>query len=310
MKLYRFDITLESAFATIPKGDTFFGQFCWQIAQNSGNETLDTLLETYATTPFAILSDILPANCIKKPPVADSLFGIAFDPKKRKVLKAKNIVSIDDLETHRFQYDKQFIVNNIKTDNAYKLHEAVIVRNAINRLTSTTDSGFDPFSMYRYDYHIKDATFYLMLDDRLSVDVATQYLEQIGKTGLGKDATTGRGKYRIKKVYEHSFDNADANAMITLSPSVLSDQGFEKVWYDTFTRFGKHGNYLAHALVWKNPVLMADSFALVYGEPKPYIGKGLGGDGSISKAMPKTVHQGYAITIPITLEFENETISA
>ena len=226
MKLYRFDIILESAFATIPKGDTFFGQFCWQIVQNAGSNTLDKLLEMYVTTPFAILSDILPANCIKKPPVADSLFGIAFNPKKRKVLKAKNIININDLENYKLCYDKHFITNSIKTDKSFKLHEAVIVRNAINRLTSTTDKGFDPFSNYRYDYHINDATFYLMLDDRLSIDAATQYLEQIGKTGLGKDATTGKGKYRIKEVHEHSFENPDANAMITLSPSVLYDQGF------------------------------------------------------------------------------------
>ncbi len=310
MKLYRFDIVLESAFATIPKGDTIFGQFCWQIVQNMGSNELDRLLETYQQAPFAIISDLLPANSIRKPPIADSLFGISFDPKKRKILKAKNMIDLDEFEQHAFRYNKRFIIDKIKSNEPYKIHETIVVRNAIDRLTSTTDTGFDPFANYRYDHGMPKATFYLMLDDRLPIEDARRYLEQIGKTGLGKDATIGRGRYRIKSVREYRFDNPDANAMMTLSPSVLHGQGFKKVWYDTFTRFGKHGNHLAHALVWKNPILMADSFALIYSDPKPYIGQGLGGDGSISKAMTQTVHQGYAITIPITLEVDNETVPA
>ncbi len=310
MKLYRIDIEIESAFATIPKGDTFFGQFCWQIVQNKGNSKLETLLKDYNQKPFAIISDLLPDNCIKKPPVADSLFGIEFNPKKRKIIKAKNIVNIQKLEENNFVYNKEFIENKIEMDKKYKTKETIVVRNSIDRITSTTNKGFDPFTNFRYDYPIKNATFYLALDASISIEDAANYLEQIGKTGLGKDATVGRGKYRIKEIKEYCFNNPNANAMITLSPSILSNQDFEEVWYNVFTRFGKHGNYLAHALVWKNPILLADSFALIKGSPKLYIGKGLGGDGTISKSMPQTVHQGYAITIPITLEFKNETVSA
>jgi CRISPR-associated protein Csm4 len=310
MKLYKFEIKIKSAFATIPKGDTFFGQFCWQIVQNFGSDKLDEFLTDYKTNPFAIISDILPQNSIKKPQISNSLFGIEFDPTKRKEIKAKNIIKIEDLKKNNFIYDKSFIENFTHFEKSFSWLESIVVRNSINRLTSTTDKGFDPFANHRYDFKEIDATFYLLKDDRLSIDEAKMLFEQIGKTGFGKDATIGRGKFKIVNVEEFTFDCSDSNALITLSPSILSKQGFEKAWYEVFTRYGKHGNYLAHSLVWKNPILMADSFALVKSPSKLYIGQALGGDGTISKSMKKTIHQGYAITIPIKLEVKNETVSA
>jgi CRISPR-associated protein Csm4 len=310
MKLYKFEIKIKSAFATIPKGDTFFGQYCWQIVQNFGSGRLDELLTDYKTNPFAIISDILPLNSIKKPQISNSLFGIEFDPKKRKEIKAKNIIKIEDLEKNGFIYDKSFIENFTHYEKDFSYQESIVVRNSINRLTSTTDKGFDPFANHRYDFKEIDAVFYLLKDDRLSIDDTTKLFEQIGKTGFGKDATIGRGKFDIVNVEEFSFECKDSNALITLSPSILGKQGIKQAWYEVFTRFGKHGNYLAHSLVWKNPILMADSFALVKSESKLFIGQALGGDGTISKAMTKTVHQGYAITIPVKLEVEDETIFA
>ncbi len=312
MQLYKFQLQIESAFATIPKGDTLFGQFCWQIVQNFGTQKLESLLSDYKTNPFAIISDILPQNSIRKPPVPNSLFGIKFDPKKRKEYKAKSIIKLEELEQNGYQYDKAFIENHTYHESAYKTKESIVIRNSINRLTSTTRSGFDPFANYRYDFHKdkKEATLYMLLDERLPFEEAKMLIEQIGTIGFGKDATIGRGKFKVVDTSPHIFKQNNTNALITLSPSILSNQGFQKGWYETFTRFGKHGSHLSHSLVWKNPILMAESFALLKSDTKPYIGMGLGGDGSISKALPQTVHQGYAITIPISLELNHETVSA
>jgi hypothetical protein len=47
---------------------------------------------------------------------------------------------------------------------------------------------------------------------------------------------------------------------------------------------------------------MADTFACVMTtDDTPYMGKGLDGDGSISRIIPQTVHQGYAIGLPINI---------
>ncbi len=311
MRLYKVDIRLRGAFATVPKGDTIFGQLCWQIVQNEGRETLEKLLVGYLEKPFVVISDMLIGNSVKKPPLPDSLFGIAFDPAKRKENKAKNIIILDELIANRLVYDRAFIENHTKYEKAYKVKESIVVRNSISRITSGTKRGFDPFSNYRYDFNREDATLYVLIDEEM-IDAETieKALGDIGKTGLGKDATVGNGKYEIVSFVPFSFENPDANALLTLSPSILYGQGFERAWYDVFTRFGKHGNYLAHRLVWKNPILMAESFALILSETKQYIGKGLGKDGKISKSMPQTVHQGYAITIPLKVEFDHETVYA
>ncbi len=311
MNLYKIKIKIKTPFATIPKGDTIFGHLCWQIVQNQGEEALHNLLSDYKNEPFMVISDFLINNTISKPPISNSLFGIKFDPKKRKEIKAKNIIKIDELIENKFILNKDFINNKTYLKKEYEYKESIVIRNSIDRLTSTTKKGFDPYASYRYDYDLKInniAYLYILIDNNkdISIEQIYKYLKQIGDSGFGKDASIGYGKFDVIEYKEFEFKNDNTNALITLSPSVLSKQNFKKAWYETFVRFGKHGNYLAHSLVWKNPIILADSFALVISEYKKYIGQGLGGNGEISKSLKETVHQGYAITIPVTLELENE----
>src|SRR3990167_3583362 len=104
MKTYEIVIKPLSGFGTPLKGDTIFGQFCWQITYNQHlmGKSLDILLANYKTKPFAIVSSAYPRFCVgdrrysalKRPGVPmNMVFALPDDKKqnieKRKELKAK-----------------------------------------------------------------------------------------------------------------------------------------------------------------------------------------------------------------------------
>jgi CRISPR-associated protein Csm4 len=103
-----------------------------------------------------------------------------------------------------------------------------------------------------------------------------------------------------------------ANTWLTLGP--CAPQGLDldpqRSFYQVFTRFGRHGDMAVHTgRPFKTPVLLAQTAAVLV--PKQYqqrffVGAGLGGDGSISKAIPETVHQGYAPVVGIRLPVSKE----
>jgi CRISPR-associated protein Csm4 len=303
MQGYRVEITIQSSFATPPKGDTLFGYFCWMLAEKKGSSALTTLLEGYTQgKPFAIFSDLLVGDHILFPPIPHAHLGITFDPKERKTLKRQRALSLQKLSELGNVIDKD-TKKECEDISVTTPTESIQIRNHINRLIDTTGESFDPFASKRFDWEQqKKATLYLLLDtNRLSKEDGVDILEAMGLSGFGKDATIGRGRFRVDKIEPFHWESQGHNALITLSPSILSGQGFTEAYYEPFTRFGKHGGWLSHGTVWKNPILMADSFALVKAEnPPQFIGKGLGGDGTLSVQLYETVHQGYAVALPVT----------
>jgi CRISPR-associated protein Csm4 len=102
-----------------------------------------------------------------------------------------------------------------------------------------------------------------------------------------------------------------ADAWLTLAPSAPQGGGFDanRSFYQTFTRFGRHGDLGVHLPggPFKAPVLLAQTGAVLVPPtfaPRLFVGRGLGGDGSLSKAIDGTVHQGYAPVVGIRLPEE------
>jgi CRISPR-associated protein Csm4 len=311
MTLYRVELGIKSAFATLPKGDTVFGQICWQIVNSDGVDELNRLLDGYTKSkPFLIVSDILINDSIVLPPIPRRLIeDREFDISKRKELKRRTMLSIDDLSKNGFVFDAS-LLEYAKDKKDFAPKESVQMRVKIDRQSgTTTGEGFDPFASVRLDYGAGEdiaATIYVLIDEeKTNIKSVETYLQTVGKVGFGKDATIGRGRFEVLSAKAHEWGASDSNAIITLSPSVIGEQGFIQAFYEPFTRWGKHGGNITYGNVWKNPVLMADSFACIMSEKKNFIGLGLGGDDSISKTLPQTVLQGYAPTIPIKFSIKD-----
>ncbi len=181
--------------------------------------------------------------------------------------------------------------------------------NTINRRTMTTGEGmFSPYSSSSVCYYPQTELALFILIDEEATDLERVHaaLEQIGRLGFGRDASTGQGRFDLAEAEEKELSNcSDSNALYTLAPAVPERKSYIGCYFTPFTRYGKHGDLLATSRnPFKNPVVMADEGAVFLPKDmksfnKPYLGRAIR---NISKSEPRTVAQGYAPCLPFKLE--------
>lgn len=325
MRTIAFTITPRSPFGTPLVGDTLFGQLCWVLRYQQGEERLEALLEGYTRgQPFAVVSDAFPTGYVPRPTVPFSLLVAANDVRDRKALKAKQWLPLEGIRqpsSHwsasleadpTVQEDQKAIGTESEREKRRFVRPQLQMHNQIDRRTGTTgegEEGFAPFSSNQWWYAqgaILDV--HVCYDpERIEADVLGEAFCTMGQTGYGADASIGLGRFCIQ-MHERSplQPSEQANAWLTLAPCVPQKQGFvpEASWYQVCTRFGRHGNIGAlKPNPFKNPVLMARSGAVFTPrpfEPRSFVGCGLGQDNMrLSLAIPNTVHQGYAPVIGV-----------
>ena len=291
MKLYKIKLTPTSSFLTTLRGDTLSGHMCWALRHLKGEAYLENLLQGYTGgRPFAVVSDAFPANWLPKPHMPMSLLGE--DPEEKKSNRKKRWISHEDIKKGNY--------TSAKTDKEIgaELGSALEIHNAINYRSSRTGDGFDPYSYLLHTYPKAMEVYVLIDENRFDKETLEKVVALVGELGFGKKATVGKGRFVLDTVEEIPSEHT-GKAYMTLSPSVLDGIDAADLYYEIFVRFGKHGAWLAKQKAFKKPLLMAETASvIIYDDEKNlfFVGKGIDG---ISEADPKTVHQGYAITIPI-----------
>jgi CRISPR-associated protein Csm4 len=335
VKLYAITIKPESPFGTPLKGDTIFGHFCWQAAQDDKllNGGLDQWIDRYPERPFLILSSafpqiIAPDNSViyalPRPALPQSWLDrdehedcaealkARKEKKSRRWLLTGNDLAID-LCWEKLVDDRE-LGRRISTMLGEDDDKGGVIRvfeqshNTINRLTNTTGKGFfAPYAMSNFVYRprMELAIFALLDEEALDINALRCGLERIGSFGFGRDASTGLGRFGIAECEEIEPPSGDrANALLTLGPCVPGSGEYDQAWFSPFTRFGRHGAQLLHTgRPFKNPVVMADEGAVFRPKnaeqlTKPYMGRAVTG---ISKAQEKAICQGYAVALPMKL---------
>ncbi len=325
MRTFRATVVPLSAFGTPLKGDTFFGQLCWAVRNRLGEARLEELLKGYtAGQPFVVVSDAFPSGYLPRPALPGHYFEELPD-ENRKAVKKRVWMQLDKVATPLAQWLVHCVASNAIAGGS--VSERPQPHNTIDRATGTTGEGaFAPYAMSQLWYGSKVAPrrefveakldLYVVLDEaRLSADELKTLIGDIGALGYGRDASIGLGKYRLDGFEAFELPSQDrANAWLTLAP--CAPQGLEwdaeRCFYNVFTRFGRHGDIGVHTgKPFKTPVLLAQTGAVlaprVY-QPATFTGRGLGGDGALSKAIPKTVHQGYAPVVGVRLPKGREVL--
>ncbi|MCP9456147.1 MAG: hypothetical protein NNA18_08605 [Nitrospira sp.] len=325
MRLVKARLVPQSAFGTLPRGDTFFGQLCWAVRNRYGEARLVTLLEGYTKgAPFLVMSDAMPAGYFPRP-VLPAHWFVPIEGADRKKIKTRQWLPVESFHEPVSQWLSHCVAPTELPGGWANAH--LQPHNSINRRTGTTGTGaFAPYSIAQYwfgrlnhDSHRRSCLsvgpmdLYCIVDDSrpvaLSMEELHQILTDIGMIGFGRDASIGLGRFTIEALEEHPLPaQAQANAYLTLAP--CAPQGFpwqtERCFYHVFTRFGRHGDIGAHSSYpFKTPILLAAAgsvFTPITFESRPFIGQGLGGDGSLSKSLPATVHQGYAPVVAIKFD--------
>jgi CRISPR-associated protein Csm4 len=315
METLKVCITPLSPFGTLPKGDTLFGHLCWAVRNRLGEERLKGLLEGYTTgRPFAVVSDALPAGFLPRPALPSLMFTALADSdrkeaKRRAWMPAEKFGKpVTEWLTHCKKPGDVFGGSPLSRPQPH---------NSISRESGTTGERFSPYSMTQHWYGHRDEKrqvpiesrldIYAVLDDaRLNTEEVSKLLDDIGTSGFGRDASIGLGKFSIHSTEAICLPEQEGSSgWLTLAPCAPQGQGFDpdRCFYQVFTRFGRHGDAAAiTGKPFKTPVLLAQTGAVLTPrryEARSFIGSGLGGDGSLSQAIPATVHQGYAPVVGI-----------
>lgn len=309
MNLYRLTLHPLSAFGSEPLGDMLFGQLCWAARNRFGEERLDTLLTGYTENrPFAVISDALPAGHLPRPALPEYWFEQ--DPASdRKTAKKQVWMPLDQAtapasEWGRYCKKPGDIAGAIASEHPQP-------HNSIQRLTGTTGEGqFAPYTQSQLWYGAGAALdIYAVLDEtRLTRAELATLFDDIGTFGFGRDASIGLGKFQVLRMEPFAWpEPALTDAWLTLAPCAPQGLGFDarRSFYRVFTRFGRHGDNGVHqGHPFKTPVLLAQRGAVLTpraGGRALFVGQGLGGADSLSRAVPGTVHQGYAPVFGIQL---------
>ena len=305
MQALRLTLIPQTAFGTPLVGDTLFGHLCWNIAEAYGAARLRDLLDGYtAGAPFLIASDAFPAGHLPLPPLPSAYWEKTPGEEDRKALKKRQWLPLDALEKPVRDWQQHAKSNNDIAADLLTSHTQA--HNSINRATHTTGNDqFAPFTSEQNWYAPNSQWQLYLLHDaaRISRDELERVLKNLGHSGYGRDASTGLGKYHVDALEESELFQREGNAAMTLAPCCPQGQDFDskRSYYQTLTRFGRHGNVQATAgNPFKKPVLMAQTSAVFSGERhgRAWIGQGISG---ISTTLPATVHQGYAPAIALEL---------
>ncbi len=341
MRLYEIVLRPRTAFGTPLSGDTLFGQFCWQAAYDPGllEGGLEAQLVRYPEAPFAVFSSAWlrfrengkVTYALKRPDLP--MAWLAPPPKEAdrlkrldhlKKVKKKAWLLINESLTPEFaRLTDDAGLAKLLLDQAPALdrrlcHRAGASRplahlaqphNTIHRQTLST--GKETFAPYTQDIHFyfpgtELAVFVLLDEAATDIERISLGLSRLGKSGFGKDASIGLGRFELISQRELPLPAAsEANALMTLAPCVPGPGSYTEAFFTPLVRYGKHGDRLATSPhPFKAPVVMAapgavfvprDSQALF----RPYFGRAVTG---VSKALPQAVVQGYAPVLPLKLE--------
>lgn len=308
MKIYEIKLKPHSAFISSIHGDTLFGSLCWQI-HNLGLG-LDHLLQDYINAPFMVVSSgfyyakgtyFLPRPlCPNFLMFPNSKIGERKKNNKKHFFKVHNG---DDIDISRLDFaDEQSFSQLTKREH-----------NSVSRLTGTTSSEeFSPFQ-HRVVFYQDTAQIVIFVgldESRFSRENLLQIFIQQGRLGFGKRASVGYGQFEVLSCEESHLWQRDLscdNYLYAMSPFILSpleQQQVKQVYFQPFTKYGKHGDiYAGSAVPFKKPIIMADTASLVslnrpFSLDRPYIGQGITG---VSYVDEKTVSQGYALCLPCKL---------
>lgn len=308
MQTYRYTLRLLSAFGTPLAGDTLFGQLCWTLRHQLGNDRLNELLQGYTQgQPFAVVADAAPVGHVPLPSVPSALWQKTANAD-RKALKNKRWLPVDSLSKPFDQWQSE-----AKSDaEVASKTERAQPHNTINRQTGTTGEGqFAPYATPQLWFRPAMLfDLYVVLDTaRLSLAELSDAIGYIGVAGFGRDASIGLGKFeRVGEADPVSWQaEGAANSYLTLGPCAPQGLGFCPVrsTYQVVTRFGRHGDAAVQSgQPFKRPVLLAKTGSVFWPERLDascqFIGQGLGGiKNPVSSAMPETVQQAYAPVIAI-----------
>lgn len=315
MELRRHRLTLDpsSPFGTPPTSGTLFGQLCWAKRWRDGADALRAWLRRLPHEPF-LISDLLPADHLARPQLAPALTGSAAAPDA-KALKRRRYVSLQSWRGLRTAATPEALAQALRASSGDPplFATARSPHNRIDRRSGKTPEAgggglwfADELWPAQRDGHAGPIEADLYVQTTLPAREVEALLADIGAWGFGRDASIGRGRFRLEGS-EPAGWLADAPTgggtlrMLSLSQGVISGNMREARW-QRFVLFGKVGRpmMIEGKRPWKLPVLLAEAGATFVPTDAGPFGAWLTGLHQDEDPTDPIGHNAFHLAIPYT----------
>lgn len=313
---YKIVIELKSSTLTPLQSDTLFGHLCWSLLCREGLEYLQLFLSDIKDGVEFLISSAIPLGFLPRPILAPSKKATNKDEdvaiQNQRYTKAKAMKKTVFIKEEFFKQNKNSVLtdeivldfyldDNASVCDAHPVGvndrtaqvSQVLIKNAINRNTFTTIEGR---LFANREIFVNKMQIFVRTDPLLiSIEEIINHLSDIGQTGFGKRASTGKGAFKVLECTEVDLPEAsNPNAFMTLSNYVPFGGDPRDGWYSLFTKWGKlGGEFSINGKQFKNPLLMyaPGSVFKITEELKPKYGGLVPG---ISNAFPDAVQFAFA----------------
>lgn len=265
MTLYRVELRLTAPLGSPLVGPMLFGQICWLLRENDGDEHLRAWLED----PHRAwrISDGFPSGFLPRPMVRprhlkpDELDTI----KERKRLGFVSRIAWMEART---SWDEIYIPQEAFAAEPREMRR--IAHNQVHRSgRGTLEEGGLYFLEEDWRFTGSEVTGSGLVTDPSRVDLyiettdpadrVTANIAILGQQGFGRDASTGRGRWDILAVVEdNELVSGAGSRRMSLSRGVIDPKTMEDALWRLDTHFGRVGPQLSLTGVspFKRPVLL------------------------------------------------------
>jgi CRISPR-associated protein Csm4 len=333
---FTIQIIFESSVSTPLQSDTLFGHICWAIRylKWNGVDKLADFLSYYDKgSPPLLISNGFPKGYLPKPvipPVTQKDLDqiVSKEDRIEESFKIKTIKKTEVIPRNTFaelqkdmitpvklfevMYDK--VVYESITNLKAKEQSVLVQHNTIDRIKGSVREGalFSQEETFFSNSNDGGCFELYLKTNYFSSDDLNKIFTYIGRTGFGKDKSTGKGAFNYEIKEGIDISEADKpNAFMTLSSFVPFGNDPIKGYYNIIHKYGKLGGHYAQGTEealgnpFKVPLIMFSAGSVFFDDDykrgKVY--------GSLLKNVHKNKdirHYAYAFPIGINIEVSNE----
>jgi len=298
-KIKKIIIKPKSSFLTPIRADIIFGQICWSILCNEGEEQLKLFLSYFKNAPFFLISDGFTDGHLPKPLITvEKNREITKKERSKKIDEAKKAKKIKLIKVEDFINICKGEINTIDEliVPEYKSFFSV-EKESIRNNTKNKDDGL--FSQKEF-WTNKKYSFYIKIINKDLFDkfLIEKYIHQIFEIlGYGAGTSIGKGFFDIEIEDFKYFDDLKGDYKILLSHCVLNKEERNLLLdsrYKIELKYGKLGNIKSLSLnPFKKPLIQIIPGSIIKTE-KEYIGEML----NLIESQKEVLDYNYGLLVP------------
>ncbi len=255
MALYRITLELTAPLGTPLAGPTLFGQMCWLRREADGEQALADWL----ADPARIwrVSDGFPHDCLPRP-LCHPRPGAPFDPDHKERKRRPFVTRAAWLE-HRAAWDDSRVPLGALRADATRMRR--LAHNVVDRHgRGTLEEGglFFADEDWRFaEPASRRADLYV--EAPAPLEEVRALLAELGEAGYGRDASTGRGRWRIAGAeVDEALASGPGSRRMVLTRGILTPATMHDALWRVEPHFGRTGPQLALSGTspFKHPVLL------------------------------------------------------